>query len=201
MDRAIEYLDTMVSRGCYPVKYHTLLTTLCKDGKVDFAIEILNHLILEGCPILITYNIVIDRLSKIGKIGIAIMLIDEMKQKGLQPNIIMYSSIFCIPDLKTPKPSKLADMGLEEFPLCMAVNEPQYFMSGNVKVLLGIGDHVFLVEEDGVQIVDDGLGPLQKMVVSHNGKLMASFTHDGQLLVMPTDFSNIIFEYSCEVGL
>ncbi|KVI05256.1 Six-bladed beta-propeller, TolB-like protein [Cynara cardunculus var. scolymus] len=109
--------------------------------------------------------------------------------------------LFCIPDLKNPKPSKLADAGLEEFPLCMAVIEPQYTMSGNVEVLLGVGDHVLLVEEDGVQTVGDGLGPLQKMVVSHNGKLMASFTHDGQLLVMPTDFSNIIFEYSCEVEL
>ena len=82
----------------------------------------------------------------------------------------------------------------------MAVIEPQYTMSGNVEVLLGVGDHVLLVEEDGVQTVGDRLGTLQKMVISHNGKLMASFTHDGQLLVMPTDFSSIIFEYSCEVG-
>nr|KAJ0213997.1 hypothetical protein LSAT_V11C400168010 [Lactuca sativa] len=82
--------------------------------------------------------------------------------------------------------------------LCMAVIEPQYTMSGNVKVLLGVGDRVLLVEEDGVQTVGDRLGTLQKMVISHNGKLMVSFTHDGQLLVMPTDFSSIIFEYSCE---
>ena len=81
----------------------------------------------------------------------------------------------------------------------MAVIEPQYTMSGNVEVLLGVGDHVLLVEEDAIQTVGDGLGTLQKMVISHNGKLMASFTHDGQLLVMPTDFSSIIFEYSCEV--
>ncbi|CAI9259321.1 unnamed protein product [Lactuca saligna] len=65
-------------------------------------------------------------------------------------------------------------------------------------VLLGVGDHVLLVEENGVQTVGDRLGTLQKMVISNNGKLMASFTHDGQLLVMPTDFSTIIFEYSCE---
>ncbi|KAL7601594.1 hypothetical protein Lser_V15G22691 [Lactuca serriola] len=71
-------------------------------------------------------------------------------------------------------------------------------MSGNVKVLLGVGDHVLFIEEDGVQTVGDRLGTLQKMVISHNGKLMASLTHDGQLLVMPTDFSSIIFEYSCE---
>ncbi|THG13023.1 hypothetical protein TEA_005135 [Camellia sinensis var. sinensis] len=111
------------------------------------------------------------------------------------------NQLFCIPDFKNPKPCKLADPNLEEFPLCAAVIEPQYTMSGNVEVLLGVDDHVLLVEEDGVQQVGIGLGPLQKMVVSRNGKLLASFTHDGRLLVMSTDFSKIIFEYSCEVGL
>lgn len=109
--------------------------------------------------------------------------------------------IFCIQDFKNPRPIKMADTGIEEFPLCAAVIEPQYTMSGNVEVLLGVGDYVLLVEEDGVQQVGVGLGPLQKMVVSLNGKLLASFTHDGRLMVMSTDFSNIIFEYTCEVGL
>ncbi|KAI8012268.1 Protein VACUOLELESS1 [Camellia lanceoleosa] len=111
------------------------------------------------------------------------------------------NQLFCIPDFKNPKPCKLADPNLEEFPLCAAVIEPQYTMSGNVEVLLGVDDHVLLVEEDGVQQVGIGVGPLQKMVVSRNGKLLASFTHDGRLLVMSTDFSKIIFEYSCESAL
>lgn len=111
------------------------------------------------------------------------------------------NQLFCIPDFKNPKPCKLADPSLEEFPLCAAVIEPQYTMSGNVEVLLGVDDHVLLVEEDGVQQLGIGVGPLQKMVVSRNGKLLASFTHDGRLLVMSTDFSKIIFEYSCESAL
>ncbi|KAK4369093.1 hypothetical protein RND71_012885 [Anisodus tanguticus] len=109
--------------------------------------------------------------------------------------------VYCIPDFNNPKPIKLADTGLEEFPLCMAVIEPQYTMSGNVEVLMGVSDHVLLVEEDGIQEVGLGIGPLQKMVVSQNGKLLASFTHDGRLLVMSTDFSSIIFEYPCESAL
>ncbi|KAI3677487.1 hypothetical protein L6452_36751 [Arctium lappa] len=87
LNRAIEYLDIMVSRGCYPdiPTYNKLLTALCKDGKADFAIEILNHSSFEGCsPVLITYNLVIEGLSIIGIIRRAIMLIDKMKQKGLQ---------------------------------------------------------------------------------------------------------------------
>lgn len=74
-------------------------------------------------------------------------------------------------------------------------------MSGNVEVLLGVGDSVVVVEEDGVHQLGVGIGPLQKMAVSRDGKLLASFTHDGRLLVISTDFSKIIFEYNCEVGV
>ncbi|GMG99177.1 hypothetical protein Nepgr_001017 [Nepenthes gracilis] len=113
--------------------------------------------------------------------------------------------LFCVSDFKNLTPNggviKLADPILEELPLCMTVIEPQYTMSGNVEVLLAVGKHVLLVEEDGVQQVGVGVGPLQKMVVSRNGKLLASFTHDGRLLVISTDFSQIIFEYSCESAL
>nr|GLL22788.1 protein VACUOLELESS1 [Ipomoea trifida] len=109
--------------------------------------------------------------------------------------------VFCIPDFKNPNPIQLADPGLEDFPLSMTVIEPQYTMSGNVEVLMAVGDHVLLVEEDGIQQLGVGIGPLQKMVVSRNGKLLASYTHDGRLLVMSTDFSNIIFDYTCESAL
>lgn len=111
------------------------------------------------------------------------------------------NQLFCIPDFANPQHCKLADPNLEEFPLCMAVIEPQYTMSGNVEVLVGVADHVLLVEEDGIQQVGDGIGPVQKMVVSRNGKLLALFTHDGRLLVVSTDFSKIIFEYNCESAL
>ncbi|CAK9168383.1 unnamed protein product [Ilex paraguariensis] len=107
--------------------------------------------------------------------------------------------VFCVSDFQNPRPCKLADPGIEDAPLCMAVIEPQYTMSGNVEVLMAVSDHVLLVEEDGVQQVGIGVGPLQKMMVSRNGKLLASFTHDGRLLVMASDFSNIIFEHNCEI--
>lgn len=110
--------------------------------------------------------------------------------------------LLCIPDFNNPRASKLADTGMEELPLCAAVIEPQYTMSGNVEVVLGVGDHVLVVEEDGVQQVGTGVGPLQKMVVSRNGKLLASFTHDGRLLVTRTDdLSSEIVNYQCESAL
>ncbi|CAL9166156.1 unnamed protein product [Musa hybrid cultivar] len=109
--------------------------------------------------------------------------------------------IFCVPDFKNPVPCRLSDPGIDEYPLCVAVIDPQYTMSGNVEVLLGVGDHVLLVEEDGVQQLGVGVGPFQKMAVSQNGKYLATFTHDGRLLVILTDFSKIIFEYTCESAL
>lgn len=82
----------------------------------------------------------------------------------------------------------------------MAVIEPQYTKSGDVEVLLGVGDHVLLVDEDGVQPLAAGIGPLQKMVLSRKGDLVASYTHDGRLLVMTSDFATEIIDYSCEVN-
>ncbi|KAK1321762.1 hypothetical protein QJS10_CPA03g00634 [Acorus calamus] len=109
--------------------------------------------------------------------------------------------VFCVADLEAPRPVKLADPGLTEYPLCLAVIEPQYTMSGNVEVLLGAADGgVVMVEEEGVQRAGEGavVGPLQRMAVSRNGKLLASYTHDGKLQVLSTDFSRVIFEYDCE---
>lgn len=111
------------------------------------------------------------------------------------------NQIFCVSDFRNPNPVKLADPGIDEYPLCVAVIEPKYTMSGNVEVLLGVGDYVLGVEEEGVQQMGAGVGPVQKMAVSQNGKYLAMFTHDGRLLVILTDFSKIIFEYTCEVSM
>ncbi|CAN6453034.1 unnamed protein product [Victoria cruziana] len=111
--------------------------------------------------------------------------------------------VFCIPDMKSPRPCRLCEAGLVpgEMPLCAAVIEPQYTMSGNVEVLLAVGDGVVVVEEETAQRQGDGIGPLQKMAVSPNGKFLASFTHDGRLLVISTDFSRVLFEFNCESAL
>ncbi|XP_015880079.3 protein VACUOLELESS1 [Ziziphus jujuba] len=114
------------------------------------------------------------------------------------------NQLFCIPDFKNPKPCKLADPGIEELPFCMAVIEPQYTMSGNVEVLLGVGEaFVVAVEEDGVQQLGAEVlrGPLQKMAVSRDGQWLASFTHDGRLLVMTSDLQKVIMEQECESAL
>ncbi|KAF3965282.1 hypothetical protein CMV_010512 [Castanea mollissima] len=119
--------------------------------------------------------------------------------------------VFAVPDFKTrtvvrladPPPPPSSELELElELPHCVAVIEPQYTLSGNVEVLLAIGDGVVMVEEDEVQAlpVPPGDGPLQKMVVSGNGRFVAAFTHDGRLAVYSTRFEKM-FEYQCESAL
>ncbi|KAI4381195.1 hypothetical protein MLD38_007293 [Melastoma candidum] len=116
--------------------------------------------------------------------------------------------VFCVADFRDPRPSKLAelDLELEGDVLCLAVIEPKYVMSGSVEVLLGVGEGgIVVVEEDSVQRVKDiggePLGVVSKLSVSGDGKWLAAFTGDGQLLVMPTDFSEIKFSCNCESAL
>ncbi|KAI3967604.1 hypothetical protein MKW92_003479 [Papaver armeniacum] len=98
--------------------------------------------------------------------------------------------IFCISDFENPNPCKLEDLLLEDYPLCIAVIEPQLTVSGNVQVLLGVNYYILVAE---------GIGPLQRMVLAQNGKFLASFTHDGRILVTSTaDYKKILFEYECE---
>uniref|UniRef100_A0A0D3ES82 Protein VACUOLELESS1 n=1 Tax=Oryza barthii TaxID=65489 RepID=A0A0D3ES82_9ORYZ len=108
-------------------------------------------------------------------------------------------------DAADPHPREFADpcVGQDEQVLCMAVVEPQFVMSGSPEVLLAVGDRVLAVDEDDVQTLglELEIGPVQKMAVSPNGKLLAAFAHDGRLLVIPTDFSKIIFEYECDSAL
>lgn len=131
--------------------------------------------------------------------------------------------LVCISDFKTMKPFKLPDVpGLTEDdllqPTCLAVREPKYTMSGNPEVLVAVGDDIFIVEEDVVQTIrfdepsvedtelqndDYGnlIGPVQKMIVSPNGKFLTLFTHDGRIVVVDMETKQIAIDYSCEVCL
>ncbi|PPS07180.1 hypothetical protein GOBAR_AA13467 [Gossypium barbadense] len=111
--------------------------------------------------------------------------------------------LFCIPDFKVMRPCQLAETGAEDLPNCMAVIEPKYTVSGNVEVLVGVGDGILIVDEDGVQRVDGEAvqGPVQKMVVSWDGKYLAIFTHDGWILVTDINFKGVLLEYNCESAL
>lgn len=129
--------------------------------------------------------------------------------------------LFCISDFDTMKPSKLPDVpGLTEDdllqPTCLAVREPKYTIFGIVEVLVAVGNEIFVVEEDVVKTysfdepsVKDSetqnddygnlIGPVQKMIVSPNGKFLTLFTHDGRIVVAEMETKQIAIDYSCEV--
>ncbi|KAJ7569267.1 hypothetical protein O6H91_01G069300 [Diphasiastrum complanatum] len=111
------------------------------------------------------------------------------------------NQLFCVPDLTSPQPLKLADPNLEEPPHCFAVIEPQFTLSGHLEVLLAVGDSVLMVDADSVQDQAVSIGPVQKMAVSPNGNFLACFTHDGRLLVVSTDFSKNLSEFNTESAL
>lgn len=81
----------------------------------------------------------------------------------------------------------------------MAVIEPKYTLTGNVEVLIGAGTGILMLDEDGVQKVDENL--VQKMAVSPSGNFVACFTHDGRLVVNNMDFSNPVIDQNCESAL
>ncbi|KAG2296374.1 hypothetical protein Bca52824_043043 [Brassica carinata] len=103
-------------------------------------------------------------------------------------------------------------------PTCLAVREPQYTMSGNVEVLVAVGHEIYVVDEDEAQSIrfdepsgedsemqndDYGnlIGPVQKMIVSPNGKFLTLFTHDGRVVVVGMESKQIAIDYSCESAL
>lgn len=104
---------------------------------------------------------------------------------------------FCMADFATMKVCELARPEVEELPHCVAVIEPKYTMTGSVEVLIGTDAGILMLDEDGVQKVDDTLS--QKMAVSPNGNFVACFTHDGRLVVNNTNFSSPVIDESCEV--
>ncbi|XP_050227188.1 protein VACUOLELESS1 isoform X2 [Mercurialis annua] len=134
--------------------------------------------------------------------------------------------LFSVSDYKDVKPVQLADyktaeLGFgvadeDELPHCMAVIEPQFTVSGNVEVILCAGDRIVIVDEDEVRPVNvkiihvDSnrdvteevveLGPILKIAVSRDGKVLACFTHDGSLVFLNIQF-HLIYQYQCESAL
>ncbi|KAJ9172836.1 hypothetical protein P3X46_016035 [Hevea brasiliensis] len=107
----------------------------------------------------------------------------SMGKECFEQTACFEGTLFCVADFKDIKPYKLADpaIGMEdELPHCMAVIEPQYTLSGNVLVLLGVADGIVTVEDDDVRQVesDDLRGPVHKLAVH----IMGGFWRDLRMM-------------------
>jgi len=111
--------------------------------------------------------------------------------------------LFAVTNLRDPRVQRLADPNLsrDRPPTCMAVIEPQHTMSGAVEVLLAVDGTILTVDSERVQ--DNGVaqGIVLRMAVAPSGQLLACFTHDGRLLVMSTNFSKILPEFSTKSSI
>ena len=84
---------------------------------------------------------------------------------------------------------------LSSNPTCMAIIEPQFTQSKALEVLIAVDKTILLVDMTSVQDQKLTAGPLRRMSVCPNGKMLACFTHDGFVWVITTDFSKNLSEF------
>jgi hypothetical protein len=105
-------------------------------------------------------------------------------------------NIVYVDNLEEPvvrKMPKLTD--IPSVPTCMAIIEPQFTQSKALEVLIAVDKTILLVDMTSVQDQKLSAGPLRKMTVCPNGKMLACFTHDGFVWVITTDFSKNLSEF------
>ncbi|KAL8535303.1 hypothetical protein ACS0TY_011083 [Phlomoides rotata] len=92
-------LGMFFKRGCAlsAVTFSTLLRGLFMENKINEALELFLKITIEDlCEVdTILYGIVIEGLCKKMKIDTALKVFDEMCDKGISPNVIVYSSLIC----------------------------------------------------------------------------------------------------------
>ncbi|KAJ8446822.1 hypothetical protein Cgig2_016132 [Carnegiea gigantea] len=95
----LNMLKSIIKNGLKPDRYgianfDPVLDALCKNGKVEEALEIFYKLLDVGChPDLRTYTCLITALWKVGDRSRALKMVEEMLSEGFEPDVIAYNSI------------------------------------------------------------------------------------------------------------
>ncbi|WJX10474.1 hypothetical protein P8452_01192 [Trifolium repens] len=98
VDGACKLLVEMSNKGCPPddVSYTTIISSMCKSGEVDKAKELAQR--FE--PVVPVYNALIHGVCREYRIKEAFDLMNEMVDKGVDPNVISYSTVIsCLSDM------------------------------------------------------------------------------------------------------
>ncbi|XP_052203373.1 pentatricopeptide repeat-containing protein At5g46100 [Diospyros lotus] len=96
MDAAFRIFREMPNRGHIPdsYTYGTLISGLCRFGKISEAKELFREMDTKGCsPTVVTYTSLIHGLCQLNNVDGAMGLLEEMKCKGIEPNVFTYSSL------------------------------------------------------------------------------------------------------------
>jgi len=100
VDGACKLLVEMSKRGCVPdkVSYTTVVAGMCRDGRVDEAREAAKRFGVES--VVSVCNALVCGLCKEGRIGEVFGLVNEMVVKGVDPDVVSYSSVIsCLSDI------------------------------------------------------------------------------------------------------
>lgn len=96
LDAAFRVFSQMPKLGCIPdsYTYGTLISGLCKLGKIGKAKELFKEMRAKGCsPTVVTYSSLIHGLCLSDNLDEAMDLLTEMSSNGIEPNVVTYSCL------------------------------------------------------------------------------------------------------------
>lgn len=89
--RAFHDIDAFSETKTTPQDFCVLLDTLCKYGHVRLAVEVFNKNKHTFPPTVKMYTVLIYGWCKIGRIKTAQSFLNEMIDKGIEPNVVTYN--------------------------------------------------------------------------------------------------------------
>uniref|UniRef100_A0A7S4PFI6 Vacuolar protein sorting-associated protein 16 homolog n=1 Tax=Guillardia theta TaxID=55529 RepID=A0A7S4PFI6_GUITH len=105
-------------------------------------------------------------------------------------------SLVFVDNFEEPIPRRMPRLGdIASSPTCMVIIEPSMTQSKGLEVLLAVDKTILVVDMTGVEDQKLTAGPIRRMSVCPNGKMLACFTHDGFVWVITTDFSKNLSEF------
>ncbi|MQL76925.1 hypothetical protein Taro_009323 [Colocasia esculenta] len=95
--RAIEVLDEMPKYGCEPDEraFGCLLDALCKNGSVKEAASLFEDMRMRFPPTLRHFTSLLYGWCRAGKLAEAKHVLIQMRQAGLEPDIVVYNNLLC----------------------------------------------------------------------------------------------------------
>ncbi|KAI3725402.1 hypothetical protein L1987_65190 [Smallanthus sonchifolius] len=97
VEKAFSFFNQMRSFYCLPdsVTYNTLLNGFCRAGNITKAHELLNEVCMvdECSPDVVSFTSVISGYCKLSKLEEALVLFDDMIDRGIRPNTITFNVI------------------------------------------------------------------------------------------------------------
>jgi len=144
--------------------------------------------------------------SPLGRLAETFDMGEECKSERVLLACVWGSGVVCltrafslvyVDNLLEPVPRRMPRLAdrIQSNPTCMAVIEPHLAASKGLEVLLAVDKTIFVVTMAGAEDQKLTAGPMRRLSVCPNGKMLACFTHDGFVWVVTSDFSKNLSEF------